>query len=147
MSFDENDFKIVYNDIVKCLNKKSNYTICDLEKYMKLKFGADKIELKDINKIMKKGYKLYHKNCDTPIQVSEDMILNEDYYATYIIFSNIMNIPTRKDSVYIHTAYMISSKDKKYAQSFCIFNGTKTITNSLEVLCNKTVDDIKKRYI
>lgn len=84
MGFDEKIFKFIYKNIIKLLNKTSNFTINDLEKYMKIQYSAKKIELQDINLIMKKGYKLYHRNCSTPLLISEEMILDQDYYATNI---------------------------------------------------------------
>lgn len=63
------------------------------------------------------------------------------------IYSNITDLPSKKDSVYVHTAYIIGSKDKIHADSFCIFNGNREITDSLEILCNNTLDDIKKRHL
>lgn len=147
MGFDEKIFKFIYKNIIKLLNKTSNFTINGLEKYMKIQYSAKKIELQDINLIMKKGYKLYHRNSCTPLLISEEMILEQDYYATYLIYSNITDLPSKKDSMYVHTAYIIGSKDKIHADSFCIFNGNREITDSLEILCNNTLDDIKKRHL
>ena len=42
---------------------------------------------------------------------------------------------------------MIGSENKLNPDCFHIFNGTKDITDSLEILCNHTLDEIKRRYI
>ena len=49
MGFDEKIFKFIYKNIIKLLNKTSNFTINGLEKYMKIQYSAKKIELQDIN--------------------------------------------------------------------------------------------------
>ena len=142
----ELEYKKIHDNIISLIGKNKDYSLNDLEKVIKQVFDAKKIELDEINTIMKKGYKLYHDKCNTPEQISEDMILNDDYVGTYLINTGIDNVPTKKDSVYVDTAVMISSKDGKKANNYVIFNGTKEICTYLEILCNNTLDDIDSRY-
>ena len=128
-------------------HKKNNYTLLDLENVMSQKFDLEKIELHDINRICKPKYKLYHKKCNTPLLVSEEMILDDDYCGTYLIHTGIDDCSSKKDSIYVDTAFMIASKDKKCLSNYFLFNGTYEISLYLEILCNFKLEDIKERYM
>lgn len=141
----EKKYSEIRNQIYEVLRKKGNYSNQDLEYVMQKKYNAKKIKLEEINVIMKKKYKLYHKNANTPLIVSDETISNDSYVGTYVIYTNIDDKPTKKDSVYLHTAYIIGSKNGINPDSFQIFNGTKEITTYLEILCNHSIEDILSR--
>lgn len=145
-----NEIKELYlecqKDIVKITRKKELYNLDDLENVMKTKFNAFRIELSDINLIMKKKYKLYSKKANTPRIISEEMIRDEEYVATYVIYNDdIKNALKDKENIYIHRAFMVASRNDNLLCSFASFNLTKEMSIYLEILCNHSLEELLRR--
>ncbi|MBQ8407166.1 MAG: hypothetical protein IJY38_04525, partial [Clostridia bacterium] len=110
------------------------------------KYKAKKIELKEINTCLRKRFKIYFKGCDTPLLVSEEQVLNEDYIYTYKIEAiNISHDPFETERVWKDTAVIIGSKDGRTLTSFFVGFPNKSLTYELKILSNQSLSKILQR--
>lgn len=87
----------------------SCFTIAYLDKFLKTVYSAQVIDLEDINSCANRGIKRYNQYCNTPACLSEEMVANEDYIATYKILRQNVGANENMGGCYRETVVIVGS--------------------------------------
>lgn len=124
--------------VLPAFHLEKQVTLADLEKFLKIKYKAAKADWKDIDSCTRKNIKRYNKYCQTVFCISECQVLDEEYYASYIIKrEHCIKASMDVDDFFYDLFIIIGSKDNVHPSSFYVGGQSEGILDELFVLCGK----------
>lgn len=125
------------NKQLECNLANTRYTLHDIDKFLKITYYAEKIELKEINNCTKNGIKRYNKHCKSVECISEGFVSDNKYVGTYKILRNNMQTTDYYGDCFIDTVIIIGSDDNVHPTDFYIGGGSKKLGLQMNILCSK----------
>lgn len=135
-----NQFADTKKRIMKFLpnfNQNKQISLEELDKFLMLKYKAEKADWKEIDKCTRTKIKKSNKYCKTVFCVSEGLVSDEDYYSSYIIKrENCINPSTNKDD-YFYDVFIIIGSINGHPTSYFVGGHSDGLMEEMQLLINK----------
>ncbi len=118
-------------------NENEHIRLAELDKFLMLKYNAEKVDWKEIDKCTRTGIRKYNKFCKTVFCVSEGLVSDENYSSSYIIKrENCINPSTNKDD-YFYDVFIIVGSVDDHPTSYFVGGHSDGLIEEMELLVKK----------
>lgn len=111
-------------------------TLVELERFLFEKYGAEKVDWRDIDRCTRTKVKRYNKYCRTVFCVSEGHVADEEYRAAYIVKrDNLRNPSVNEDDFFYDLFFIVGSEDGEKLSSYFIGGYSEGFHEEMYLLC------------